>query len=164
MATLLSQVAPTARRVTVTRIERNGEVYVLDPAGSVEVLALTLDHSPDTIESIRPGDEVVVLDLNDDTHGVVILGRIARSARPRDEARRAAPVNRRDQRSPRSVASDDRDVPDTLILEASKAVTLRAGDGSITIRADGKILIKGKDLVSQAKNTNRIKGGAVAIN
>ena len=29
---------------------------------------------------------------------------------------------------------------------------------------DGKILIKGKDLVSHAQRTNRIKGGSVAIN
>jgi hypothetical protein len=56
------------------------------------------------------------------------------------------------------------EVPEQLVVEARESLTLRVGDGSITIRADGKILIKGKDLVSQAKNTNRIKGGAVAIN
>jgi hypothetical protein len=53
---------------------------------------------------------------------------------------------------------------DTLVLEARDSLTLRVGDGSITIRADGKILIKGKDLVSHAQKMNRIKGGAVAIN
>jgi hypothetical protein len=51
-----------------------------------------------------------------------------------------------------------------ILLEAGKSITLRVGDGSITIRADGKILIKGKDLVSHAQRTNRIKGGSVAIN
>jgi len=43
-------------------------------------------------------------------------------------------------------------------------VCLRVGDGSITIREDGKVLIKGKDLVSHAQRMNRIKGGAVSIN
>jgi len=56
------------------------------------------------------------------------------------------------------------DTPDTLLLEAKESLTLRVGDGSITIRADGKILIKGKELVSHAEKMNRIKGGAVAIN
>ena len=56
------------------------------------------------------------------------------------------------------------DVPDTLLLEATEELTLRVGDGSITIRKDGKILIKGTDLVSSAKRMNRVKGGAVAIN
>ena len=55
-------------------------------------------------------------------------------------------------------------VPDTLTIEAKQSLTIRVGEGSITIREDGKILIRGKDLVSHAHRTNRIKGGAVAIN
>jgi hypothetical protein len=58
----------------------------------------------------------------------------------------------------------DDEIPDTLVLEAKSSLTLRVGDGSITIRADGKILIKGKDLVSYATRVNRIKGGSVSIN
>ncbi|MEO8053538.1 MAG: hypothetical protein ABI768_00175 [Acidobacteriota bacterium] len=57
-----------------------------------------------------------------------------------------------------------KEIPDTLVIEARKGLVLRVGDGSITIRADGKILIKGKDLVSHAKRMNRIKGGAVSLN
>lgn len=56
------------------------------------------------------------------------------------------------------------DPPDTLIIEAERNLTLRVGDGSITIRQDGKILIKGTHLVSHAKKINRIRGGSVAIN
>ena len=53
---------------------------------------------------------------------------------------------------------------DTVRIEANKSIVLRAGEGSITVRADGKILIKGKEIVSHAQGTNRVKGGAVAIN
>jgi hypothetical protein len=53
---------------------------------------------------------------------------------------------------------------DSLVFEARESLTLRVGDGSITLRADGKILIKGKELVSHAQKMNRIKGGAVSIN
>lgn len=60
--------------------------------------------------------------------------------------------------------SHGNDAPETLVLEATDELTLRVGDGSITIRKDGKILIKGQDLVSHATRMNRIKGGAVAIN
>ena len=56
------------------------------------------------------------------------------------------------------------EMPDMLVLEAKKHLTLRVGEGSITIREDGKILIKGKDLVSHAQRMNRIKGGSVSIN
>lgn len=61
-------------------------------------------------------------------------------------------------------AARTKEVPDELVLEAKKRLVLRVGEGSITIRADGKILIKGKDLVSHAKRMNRIKGGAVSLN
>lgn len=55
-------------------------------------------------------------------------------------------------------------VPEALVLEAKHSLSLRVGESSITIREDGKILIKGKDLVSHAQRMNRIKGGAVSIN
>lgn len=64
---------------------------------------------------------------------------------------------------PRTVSSAD-ETPEELVLEARRGLILKCGDGSITIRADGKILIKGKDLVSHAQRVNRIKGGSVAIN
>jgi hypothetical protein len=60
--------------------------------------------------------------------------------------------------------AEDSEAPEDLVIEAKKNLTLRCGEGSITLREDGKILIKGKDLVSQAQRTIRIKGGSVAIN
>jgi hypothetical protein len=90
--------------------------------------------------ALAPDDEVVVL-REGGAGRPVVLGRIAAAVR------RAAA-----------------DPPATLVLEARENLTLRCGDGSITIRADGRILIKGRDLVSHARRMNRIKGGAVTIN
>lgn len=86
------------------------------------------------------GDTVLVW-CDPDSELCVITGRIARSSQP------AGP-----------------DVADELVIEARTSLTLRVGDGSITIREDGRILIKGKDLVSHAKRNNRIRGGSVMIN
>ena len=92
---------------------------------------------------LAPCDTVLVwLPENDEQRGVV-LGRIG-------------PI--------RADISKQKETPDELVIEAKKNLTLKCGDGSITLRKDGKILIKGKDLVSQAKRMNRIKGGSVAIN
>lgn len=63
-----------------------------------------------------------------------------------------------------SAAARPPETPDHLIIQASQALTLKCGQGSVDIRADGKILIKGKDVVSHAQATNRIKGGSVSIN
>lgn len=54
--------------------------------------------------------------------------------------------------------------PEEILLEARKGLTLKVGEGSITLREDGKVLVRGRDLVSHARRTNRIRGGTVAIN
>jgi hypothetical protein len=59
---------------------------------------------------------------------------------------------------------EDPAAPDELVLQATDRIVLRVGDGSIEIRSDGKVLIKGRDLVSHATRVNRIKGGAISIN
>jgi len=98
--------------------------------------------------ALGTGDSVLVWLSNGMSPTGVILGRIGPWSAPTP-----APVHEREL-----------DVPDELVIEAKESLTLRVGDGSITLRADGKILIKGKDLVSHAQRMNRIKGGAVSIN
>jgi hypothetical protein len=49
-------------------------------------------------------------------------------------------------------------------LEAQEEIVLKCGEGSITLRKDGKIIIKGTHLLSRASGPNRIKGGSVQIN
>ncbi|HEV8263944.1 MAG TPA: hypothetical protein VGQ06_03265 [Gemmatimonadales bacterium] len=115
-----------------------------DGAGQVRCEVLeTGQGSPLVLE---PGDHVLAWFLPGGADGVVI-GRIG--------------VNRQ---SPTTLEGSEADAPDTLVLEAKHSLTLRVGAGSITIREDGKILIKGKDLVSHAQRLNRIKGGTVQIN
>jgi hypothetical protein len=87
-------------------------------------------------EVLQPGDEVLFWHPGSAATGV-ILGRIG---------------------------SRSETTTDSLIIEARENLTLRCGEGSITIRKDGRILIKGKDLVSHAHRANRIRGGSVAIN
>jgi hypothetical protein len=53
--------------------------------------------------------------------------------------------------------------PQDVALEASGSVTLKCGQGSVTLRND-KVLVKGKEVVSRAKGANQVKGGSVSIN
>src|SRR6266446_276782 len=93
--------------------------------------------------ALAPGDRVLCWLPATVAERGAILGRIGRGAQ---------------------TSQEEDEPPDEVVLEAKQSLTLRVGDGSITIREDGKILIKGKDLVSHATRTNRIKGGAVQIN
>jgi hypothetical protein len=51
-----------------------------------------------------------------------------------------------------------------VVLSAKTELVLRCGEGSITLSADGKVTIRGVDVVSSATRTQRIRGGAVRIN
>ncbi|MGH1345258.1 MAG: DUF6484 domain-containing protein [Nannocystales bacterium] len=49
-------------------------------------------------------------------------------------------------------------------LEGQDEVVLRCGKSSITMRRNGRIVIRGVQVESRATGRNRIKGGAVLIN
>lgn len=49
-------------------------------------------------------------------------------------------------------------------LTASESLSIRCGESSIEMRADGKVLIKGDDVTVRAKGTKRIRAGSVSIN
>ncbi|MDQ3998540.1 MAG: hypothetical protein M3303_16135 [Gemmatimonadota bacterium] len=140
-------------RATVLLAERY--IVFATPDGcdaTVRVACDVLCSSGDSPPLIAAGDAVLVWRATPDSDSGVVLGRIGPS-RAAASAAESAMLS-----TPVTAAP-----PDELVIEAAKTLTLKVGDGSITIR-DGKILIKGKDLVSHAARTNRIKGGSVAIN
>ena len=51
-----------------------------------------------------------------------------------------------------------------VVLEGRDEVVLRCGEASITLRRNGRVVIRGAYVETHAKGTNRIKGGSVQIN
>jgi hypothetical protein len=49
-------------------------------------------------------------------------------------------------------------------IEGKEEVVLRCGEATITLRANGKVVIRGAYVETRASGTNRIKGGSVQIN
>ena len=72
----------------------------------------------------------------------------------------------------RSLSPRDRDDDGNVVrlkgksirLEAEKQIEITCGDGKISIDRSGRVIVKGKDVISRAKQTNKLKGGSVAIN
>lgn len=54
--------------------------------------------------------------------------------------------------------------PAKLVLEAGQEMVLQAGKASITLTKDGRIVIRGADVLTRSSGSNRIKGGSVHIN
>lgn len=130
----------------------DGFVAVVPGGSHTPVACLPLEHV--SRELLTAGANVLFWRASPDADTGVIMGVVA-PPRPIDPANEGLTDRQ---------AARDSDLPETLVLEARSSLVLRVGDGSIEIRADGKILIKGRDLVSHAKRMNRIKGGAVSIN
>lgn len=126
-------------RAEVVSLEEDGWIQVQAEDSTVRTCELL--RVAERVAELRPGDRVLCWFPASETEGGVVLGAIGPHAPP-----------------------GSGETPAELILEAKHSLTLRVGNGSITIREDGKILIKGKDLVSHAQRLNRIKGGAVQIN
>jgi hypothetical protein len=51
-----------------------------------------------------------------------------------------------------------------MILQAREEIVLHCGKSSVTLKKDGKIVLKGIQIVSRASGTNKIKGASVKIN
>lgn len=51
-----------------------------------------------------------------------------------------------------------------LVFAADQEIELRCGESSLTLRRDGKVVIRGRELLSRSSGRNKIKGAAVHIN
>jgi hypothetical protein len=51
-----------------------------------------------------------------------------------------------------------------LVLEARRELTLRCGKASIHLTADGRVTIRGTEVLSRSDGPNRIQGASVQLN
>lgn len=51
-----------------------------------------------------------------------------------------------------------------VVIKGKREIVLKCGDASITLTKSGKIMIRGKYLLSRASGVNRILGGSVQVN
>ncbi len=51
-----------------------------------------------------------------------------------------------------------------IVLQANDEIELRCGEASITLRRNGRVVIRGAYVETRARGVNRVKGGSVQIN
>jgi hypothetical protein len=100
---------------------------------------------------LNPGERVLFIPPEDDDGRGCVLGAIGRYT-----PSRPAPLP--DQ----TYAADAR--KEVLNLAADEKISLTCGEASITMTAEGAIVIRGAKVVSRSKGLNRIKGASVLIN
>lgn len=104
------------------------------------------------LERRHLGCSVLVLCENGDARLPVVVGVIQPPALP------PAPALASDRKV--VVQADD----DSYVVDAERQIVLRCGESSITLTRAGKVIIKGKYILSRSSGYNKIKGAAVDIN
>lgn len=61
----------------------------------------------------------------------------------------------------RTVAADDED---RRVVEAREQLELRCGPASLTLFADGRVEIRGTQILSRSEGANRVQGASVHLN
>ena len=128
-------------RGTVVEMLESGELMVRCPAIKGGSLRCDLLESADNaFGKLQAGDPVLVLAPASPQENGCVLGRIGRY-------------------KPATAPQADH-----LVIEAGETLTLKCGESSVDLRKDGKLMIRGNDVLTRARRTQRIKGGTVAIN
>lgn len=109
-----------------------------------------------TDNALHARPAVLLVFENGDPRQPVIVGFVREGFAPVPESQQLALTTERG----RSMELNGR----VLIFEGQEEIVLRCGQGSITLRADGQIVLKGTRLTSRASQTNKIRGASVQIN
>jgi hypothetical protein len=134
----LQPAAPAALplRARLLTIQDDGVLLVQLADGS-ECACDWLESATTAALALAVGDAVLVMPESAGAPAVV-LGRIGRYRAPVTEAH--------------------------VTLEATESLTLKCGEASVDLRADGKVMVRGEDVLLRAKGTQRIRAGTVSIN
>lgn len=120
---------------------------------------LTLDDQ--TLErAIATAQPVVLLFENSDPALPIVTGLVQTAEPHLALVADAAPDVPPDVDEPTEARVDGRRV----VLEGKEEVVLKCGKASITLKADGRLVLRGAYVETYSKGVNRIKGGVVKIN
>jgi hypothetical protein len=150
-----ARTAAGARAAAPAGVARVGRVEAIDETGTPWVTApgwleqparaLLASPPPGGAIELSAGRRVVLLPIEGDEAGAVIVGWLAEPAAPALERR---------------IEVDGR----RIVISAEQELELRCGEARITLTADGKVKIQGKGILNHARELNRIRGGQVRIN
>ena len=145
------------RQGGIERIDVDGTIHVRDALDAQHTVACqhlrTSNASP---PDYRIGDAVLYIIPEGATTGCV-MGIVEPYRTSQD---RLSGLLQQTGKRPSTTTVED----DVVRIKASKGLVIECGQGTIIITQDGKIQIKGTEVLSRARGMNKIKGAGVDIN
>ncbi len=142
---------------TVVSFE-GGEIRVRHPhdgGAALPARALATLGEAALAQAARERAAAVLLFEGEDPARPLLVG-LLRSATPLVDALLAGPL----PQAPAVARVDGKRVA----IEGKEEVVLRCGKASLTLQRDGKVVLRGVNLVTQADQVHKIRGGKVQVN
>jgi hypothetical protein len=143
----------------ITRVDEGGQVFVDFPGnirGPISARFTSSVKLPFLRRAADAGQEVLLAFEDSDRERPIIVDTLFSLLEENSESSGVA----LEAEKPEDVFVDGKRV----FFDAREEIVLRCGKASITLRTDGKIILKGTYLLSRSSGINKIKGGAVHIN
>ena len=174
---VLSDAAP-AQLVTIVSIAADGSPLVsVDDDGAVVAARLAVRTTVERVQlAIANRQQAVVVFERGDRSRPLILGFLEALDMKPLSSEVAAPADRSEGPQPNDVpAQADQPAVMACIIEADvdgrrvkltaqDEIVLQCGSASVTLRRNGRVVIRGAYVETHSEGTNRIKGGQVQIN
>lgn len=148
---------------TVVEINPQGQPMIVYPGSGRQEALPALTTQPVTHQHL--GRQVALLFREGDPSKPVIMGTIYQPLTALLDD-----FEQKDQQKAAEVAEDREGSTcayvdgEKVVIEGSKEIVLKCGEASITLTAAGKVLVKGKYVLSRSSGVNRIQGGSVQVN
>ena len=142
----------------IVHITKDGRAlvdYAGNQGGPVEARSV-IDEKSNQDNHCQENIPVLLVFENGDPTLPIIVGIVRETLYPSTPLKETA----HSVKPPREAILDGRKVS----LDAKEEIVLRCGKSSVTLRKDGKIIVKGTQIVSQASGINKIKGASIRIN
>jgi len=148
---VVTDVVPNNTIGSIASFTDDGQAFVVSDYHSVPVLAMSTQYLAD-IQSLV-GEKVLLSFIDNDAQQPVIVGLISQSVK-----NELLINNQATQQKKLSLSVESFD------LTATDTIQLTVGRSQIILNRFGKVVIKGKDLISRASSNNKIKGGKISLN
>jgi hypothetical protein len=145
---------PAAAHIaTIVALSPDGMSEIqLDPGGPAVPARLAVSATRRRIETaIAQCQQAIVLFENGDRRKPIIIG-FVETVQPEPAEPDRAPIIEADVDGKR------------VRVTAQDEIVLQCGSASVTLRRNGRVIIRGTYVESRSEGTNRIKGGQVQIN
>jgi hypothetical protein len=133
-------------------------------SGPVRARSTTLIDAAAIARAVAARQPAVLVFENGDPGLPIVLGLLQEGPSPLEDLLRNGPTPRSPSENPRPASLEAHVDGKRVVLTGDQEVTLRCGEASVTLRRDGKILLRGSYVETYARGVNRIKGAQVKIN